>query len=71
MSESTFAIGQRVVWTDPQTRQQHYGVIKHHDPNRPVAHPEREWGVLFDAPLWPSHDPAVPAFCASVDLHHE
>ena len=71
MSESTFTIGQRVIWTDPQTKQQHPGVIERHDPNRQAAHTEREWGVRFDASLWPSHDAAVPAFCAAADLRHE
>lgn len=71
MTDHTFEIGQRIVFTDPQTKQQHHGVIKRHDPNRPVAHPEREWGVLFDAPLWSSHDAAVPVLCAAADLSHE
>lgn len=69
MTDHTFEIGQRVVFTDPQTKQQHPGVIERHDPNRQAAHPEREWGVLFDAPLWPSHDATFPAFCAAQDLH--
>lgn len=67
MSQSTFTIGQRVIWTDPQTKQQHPGVIERHDPNRQTANPEREWGVRFDDLLW-----GYPtAFCAADDLRSE
>ena len=67
MTDHTFEIGQRIVFTDPQTKQQHHGVIKRHDPNRQTANPERQWEVRFDDLLW-----GYPtALCAAVDLSHE
>ena len=67
MTESTFTVSQRVVWTDPQTKQRHPGVVTGHDPNRQTANPERQWEVRFDDLLW-----GYPtAFCAAVDLSHE